>query len=573
MNRNNNQQQKEKSMSSTPYSHSPCADTKRRLIRAASRISFPSVVVFALSVLLTGPAWAATTHWVDPAAASAPPGTGCGISAGYTTIQAAVNAAPPGDTIRVCDGTYIEIAPGPLTINKTLTLLGAQNGVDARSRVGAESIVTDPQGTFITANNVVIDGFTFQNSVVAAFTGYGIAMGAGTTGTRILNNIIQDNIVGIALANTGGSQALIRHNLIRNNNAPGGASGTGIYTDEFVGGSAVRNVLIEENTFTGHDDAGIDVSNTDSTGGVFNLDVSKNSFDMNGRAAVLFNTHTSTIHDNRIANSTFAASAAIRLFDNNTGLSILNNDLLTGAGHAIRLSDLGLVGGPSSNLEIHENNIEFFVGLGLLVDPGSHVGTVDAECNWWNSATGPTDPINNPSGTGEEVVGDADYTPWLTAPSPVGACIGGASTPGKVTGGGQIPGSDPVFSPLGDLISVPALLPSLTNPNGKATFGFVVRCCPATGNLEYNDHETDVRIKAQSIDALVIGNGSCGPNTHATFAGTASVTRSTGTTTEPFTVEVDDCGEPGTSDTFSIKTTTYSNGPSTLVGGNIQIHR
>jgi len=52
----------------------------------------------------------------------------------------------------------------------------------------------------------------------------------------------------------------------------------------------------------------------------------------------------------------------------------------------------------------------------------------------------------------------------------------------------------------------------------------------------------------------------------------ASVIRSTGTTTEPFTVDVDDCGEPGTGDSFSIKTTTYSNGPSPLIGGNIQIH-
>ena len=64
-----------------------------------------------------------------------------------------------------------------------------------------------------------------------------------------------------------------------------------------------------------------------------------------------------------------------------------------------------------------------------LVDPGSHVGTVDAECNWWNSPTGPTNP-NNPGGTGEEVVGDADFTPWLTSPAPKGACVGGA-TPGK----------------------------------------------------------------------------------------------------------------------------------------------
>jgi hypothetical protein len=53
----------------------------------------------------------------------------------------------------------------------------------------------------------------------------------------------------------------------------------------------------------------------------------------------------------------------------------------------------------------------------------------------------------------------------------------------------------------------------------------------------------------------------------------ADVIRSTGTTSEPFTVEVDDCGEPGTMDTFGIMTLTYSNGPSTLIGGNIQIQK
>ena len=53
----------------------------------------------------------------------------------------------------------------------------------------------------------------------------------------------------------------------------------------------------------------------------------------------------------------------------------------------------------------------------------------------------------------------------------------------------------------------------------------------------------------------------------------ARVIRSTGTSTEDFTVEVDDCGEPGTMDMFGIETETYSNGPSVLIGGNIQIHR
>ena len=151
-----------------------------------------------------------------------------------------------------------------------------------------------------------------------------------------------------------------------------------------------------------------------------------------------------------------------------------------------------------------------------------------------------------------------------------------ASTPGKVTGGGQIEG-DPVFSPLGDLLSVPALAPSQASPNGKATFGFVVRCCPATGNLEYNDHDADVRIKVTSVAGLLISD-SCGSNTHARFTGTADVIRSTGTTSESFTVNVDDCGEPGVADQFGIQTTTYCNpaacgGTNTLIGGNIQIHK
>jgi hypothetical protein len=217
-----------------------------------------------------------------------------------------------------------------------------------------------------------------------------------------------------------------------------------------------------------------------------------------------------------------------------------------------------------------------FALTGLTVDllPAGHVGTVNAECNWWGSNTGPTN-ASNPGGTGEEVVGDVDFTPWRTAPFPVGACLGGASTPGKVTGGGEI--EDPVFSPLGDLISIPALVPSLANPGAQATFGFVAKCCAPSGNLEYNDHQADVRIKSKSVSALGISSPghSCMAtpgSKHATFTGTASVIRSTGTTTESYTVDVDDCGEPGSADTFGIKTTSYSNGPSTLIGGNIQIH-
>src|SRR5206468_78626 len=162
---------------------------------------------------------------------------------------------------------------------------------------------------------------------------------------------------------------------------------------------------------------------------------------------------------------------------------------------------------------------------GIAVHPALIVAfptrIVDGTCNWWDSADGPG-PVG--PGTGARVTPNVDYTPWLIAPAPGGACLGGVpSTPGKVTGGGQIE-SDPIFSPLGDLLSVPALIPSLADPMAQATFGFVVECCPATGNLDYNDHAAGVRIKAQSIDTLVIGNSTtCGANNHAKFTGTASV--------------------------------------------------
>src|SRR5689334_10914458 len=85
-----------------------------------------------------------------------------GSSTRYATIQAAVNAAAPKAIITVDAGTYSE----RVTVNKSLTIQGAQAGVDARSngRAGAaESIVSTANGSFyITANDVTIDGFTIQ---------------------------------------------------------------------------------------------------------------------------------------------------------------------------------------------------------------------------------------------------------------------------------------------------------------------------------------------------------------------------------------------------------------------------
>ena len=117
---------------------------------------------------------------------------------------------------------------------------------------------------------------------------------------------------------------------------------------------------------------------------------------------------------------------------------------------------------------------------------------------------------------------------------------------------------------------MPLMSRRLGGGSAQASFGFAInQGTTPKGNLEYRDHGSGDVIKATSYATLVISTGACGPNTHAKFTGLATVN---GTPGQSLTVEVDDCGEPGTADTFSITAGSYSNGPKTLLGGNIQIH-
>jgi Beta-propeller repeat len=117
----------------------------------------------------------------------------------------------------------------------------------------------------------------------------------------------------------------------------------------------------------------------------------------------------------------------------------------------------------------------------------------------------------------------------------------------------------------------------------KASFAFSVQFnvdkAKPTGNLTYDDGSVGVRIKALSIKFMSIGDGPCGANAHARFAGLANVTGSSGEPViQDFEVNVGDCGEPGSSsatepDRFSIATSGAI--PYTAVGfvegGNIQV--
>jgi pectin methylesterase-like acyl-CoA thioesterase len=79
--------------------------------------------------------------------------------ADYQSIQSAVTAASPGNTIKVAPGTYNE----DVTVSKPLTILGGQvltSGESGPSTVGGFAVSS--------ANDVTINGFTIDGDGIAA---------------------------------------------------------------------------------------------------------------------------------------------------------------------------------------------------------------------------------------------------------------------------------------------------------------------------------------------------------------------------------------------------------------------
>src|SRR4029453_14082506 len=120
------------------------------------------------------------------------------------------------------------------------------------------------------------------------------------------------------------------------------------------------NFLITENAFEGNDNAGVLLSNTDTTG-MTNVDIGNNTLDM-GRAVLLLNVDQSTIHNNTMTGSPLAGSGDIRIFGPVDDLTITNNNMSGGAGWAIRITD-----GPNTNITIHENNIANYTADGPVL--------------------------------------------------------------------------------------------------------------------------------------------------------------------------------------------------------------
>ena len=178
---------------------------------------------------------------------------GGGGPGNYTTIQAAIDAASPGDTIFVYAGVYAEriLVPKALDLvgqdRDTTVIDGAYGGDVVHVTAGGVSMTgftvnrSDGSG----AAGIYVDGVSggrFVGNVLADNWGSGIRL-RFSTGVRIEDNTFRDNVdpdgAGIFLEYSDG-------NRIANNSATGGADGVRL---EF----SARNVVTGNNLSTNWD--------------------------------------------------------------------------------------------------------------------------------------------------------------------------------------------------------------------------------------------------------------------------------------------------------------------------------
>lgn len=133
----------------------------------------------------------------------------------YSTIQEAIEAANPGDTIFVFNGTYLE----HVVVNKTVSLLGENRTTTIIDGQGNGTVVS------VIAENVTISGFTIRNSGEKFVYGEpaiwcGIMVGGYESYinyTTISNNTIKDNYIGVFFYDSCNG-ALISNDIENNTN-------------------------------------------------------------------------------------------------------------------------------------------------------------------------------------------------------------------------------------------------------------------------------------------------------------------------------------------------------------------
>ena len=372
----------------------------------------------------------------------------------FASIQAAHDAVTtvPGTNVLVYPGSYSE----NVVITKSIKLLGAQHGIDARGRSAPESTVSPlaaATATFLLNSSMttaVVDGFTFTGG-----TSLGVIQtqsGSDFSNLLIANNRFSGYSQSAVFMNRGGANITIDRNVIDGSSIAG--SGQAIFGNgpQTFAGLFVTNNNIVNNT--GRYGLFIDGNHNVGESATRAPLISGNLFDNNLQGLNLGSRSFGTLaapvlgpYGGSITNNTFSNHAANGIQGGLQHVLVSGNIFSNNAISGLALTSFGNTGadrgGQNSNITCNRfaGNLQegmFFSasqGAGLIGTNvfnnnnlvGNFVGvtyngteTIDGTNNWWNSASGPT-IATNPTGTGDKITnasGGFTYAPFLAAAAP-----------------------------------------------------------------------------------------------------------------------------------------------------------
>lgn len=282
-------------------------------------------------------------------------------TAGFTSIQAAVNAAHSGDVIRVCAGTYSE----QVTIGKPLSIVGDNGAVVIPSNVvpnASDSATEEPIAAVILVQNthdVEIEGLIVDGS----------------------NNGITEcapRFIGILYQNASGR---VTHNAVRHvrlaPSLPGCQSGNAIEVETSGGGGS--NVVIhgnsvsdyQKNGITGNE-AGTDVAITDNvvTGIGPTTGAAQNGIQVGFGA-------TGTVQRNSVADNVWSPCVSLDQCEfNATGILVFQSDEVRVTANSVGTNQVGIfIGGDDSGVQ--DNTVFNSLVLVGIVLAGNGNGVVN----------------------------------------------------------------------------------------------------------------------------------------------------------------------------------------------------
>ena len=385
----------------------------------------------------------------------------------YPTISDAIGNATAGDTILVDSGTYNEA----VNIDKPLNITSV-NGPGATIIDGTGVTLASAGLVKITAaGNVTFSGFTVENAELDSnLNEFEIFSSSSTSSVTYL--ISNNNIVGTGDTNPNDFEVGFysqndQANIVFTYNNITNIGGNNIVFEVHTGTTEISHNILEAGIGLAADSVffmtynGINVDTLQNVSyNTFNMGTGS-LFDYDHRStAISFNTPGAAygVGDAQFTNVLIQGNTVNNLQSYRRGIGFWNGggagggiigpdvegNIITGTNATesygidfiatgtsptvapdttVMLNTISSVAygvylrtdGCAPDAQIYYNNI---AGNTVGLDNTAGSSPVDAQFNWWGDHTGPYNATSNPSGMGDPVNGNVDYTPYLTNPVP-----------------------------------------------------------------------------------------------------------------------------------------------------------